>query len=332
MIVRYDRDADPGLITSRKVAVIGYGNQGHAHALNLRDAGADQLMIGARPGSASGERARAAGFAVGTDAEAAEWADLVMLLTPDEDQALQYREVLADRLRPGTALAFAHGLNVHFGLIEPRADLDIFLVAPKGPGTAVRAAYVAGGGLPALMAVAQDGTGHAHALALAYASAIGCGRAGIIETSFREECVTDLFGEQAVLCGGIPDLVMAGYDTLVEAGFEPEMAYFECVHEAKLIVDLMYARGIAGMREAISNTAEFGGYMTGARLITDETRAEMRRVLADIQDGSFARALVDDTRAGGPLMTAARKRQREHPVEQVGEKLRAMMPWISDKA
>lgn len=330
MIVRYDRDADLSLVTGRRVAVIGYGNQGHAHALNLRDSGVNAIRIGAREGSASGARAAADGFVVDSDAAVAEWADLVMLLTPDEDQALQYRDVLAPRMKPGAALAFAHGLNVHFGHIVPRVDLDVFLVAPKGPGRAVRSSFVAGGGLPALMAVAQDASGKADALALSYACAIGCGRAGVITTSFGEECVTDLFGEQAVLCGGIPDLVMAGYDTLVEAGYEPEMAYFECVHEAKLIVDLMYARGIAGMREAISNTAEFGGYETGARLITKDTRAEMKRVLADIQDGSFARRLIDDTRTGNPVMRAARARQRANPIEAVGAGLRAMMPWVSD--
>lgn len=328
MDVFYDKDCDPTLLHNRKIAIIGYGNQGHAHALNLRDGGVREVAVGTYPGSASGARAAAAGFSVMSNAAVAAWADLVMLLAPDEVQADLYADALAPHLREGAALAFAHGLNVHFGLLTPRADLDVFLIAPKGPGKAVRSAFEGGGGLPALMAVAQDATGQARDLALAYACSIGCGRAGIIETSFREECETDLFGEQAVLCGGIPDLVMAGYDTLVEAGYEPEMAYFECVHEVKLIVDLMYTQGIAGMREAISNTAEFGGYRTGARLVTDDTRAEMKRVLADIQSGAFARALVADSRAGAPEMQAARARQRANPIEAVGTELRAMMPWI----
>jgi len=329
MHIFHERDADPALLARCKVAVIGYGNQGHAHALNLRDSGVGEIAIGAHPGSASGARAEAAGFAVMGNADVAAWADLVMLLAPDEIQADIYAATLEPFMKPGSALAFAHGLNVHFGLITPRPDLDVFLIAPKGPGKAVRSSFVAGGGLPALMAIAQDATGRAHALALAYASAIGCGRVGVIETSFREECETDLFGEQAVLCGGIPDFVIAGYETLVEAGYESEMAYFECVHEVKLIVDLMYAQGIAGMRKAISNTAEFGGYETGARLVTNETRAEMKRVLADIQSGAFARRLVADSRAGSPAMQAARDRHASHPIEATGETVRAMISGLN---
>lgn len=332
MNVYDERDADLDLIRGRRVAIIGYGNQGHAHALNLRDSGVREVLVGAREGSPSGARAAEAGFRVLTVAEAARWADLVMLMAPDEDQARIYRDELEPNLSEGAALAFAHGLSVHFGLIVPRTDLDVFLIAPKGPGRAVRSAYEAGSGLPCLFAVAQDGGGHgngtAKALALAYGAAIGAGRAAMLETSFREECETDLFGEQAVLCGGISNLVMAGYETLVEAGYPPEMAYFECVHEAKLITDLIYERGIARMREAISNTAEFGDYVTGPRLIDERVRAEMRAVLTDIQRGRFAQRLMLDTQAGSPEMTAERQRQRTHPIEAVGERVRNMIPGL----
>lgn len=326
MQILYDGDADLSLITGRRVAVIGYGNQGHAHALNLRDSGVGDIVVASGSGSAA--RARDAGFDVVNNAEAAEWADLVMILAPDEDQAAIYADDLAPRLRTGAAVAFAHGLNVHFGLIRPRADLDIILIAPKGPGRALRSAYMRGGGMLALTAVHQDATGSARALALAYASGIGCGRAGIIETSFRDECETDLFGEQAVLCGGISNLVIAAFETLVNGGYAPELAYLECAHEVKLIADLMHEKGITGMREAISNTAEFGDYETGARLITAEVRAEMKRVLDDIQRGRFVQRFIADTQAGGPQMTAARQRQRAHPIEKVGAELRALMPWL----
>ena len=327
MDVSYDGDADLGLITGRRVAVVGYGNQGHAHALNLRDAGVRDIVV------ASGQRERRArdarrGSKWSSNAEAAAWADLVMLLAPDEDQAAIYATELAPHLRTGAAIAFAHGLNVHFGLIRPRTDLDVILIAPKGPGRALRSAYVRGGGMLGLIAVHQDASGRARDLALAYASGIGCGRAGILDTTFREECETDLFGEQAVLCGGLSALVIAAFETLVEGGYAPEMAYLECAHEVKLIADLMHEKGIAGMREAISNTAEFGDYETGARLITTETKAEMKRVLDDIQRGRFVQRFIADTRAGGPQMTAARQLQRAHPIETVGAELRALMPWL----
>ncbi|MCS6987048.1 MAG: ketol-acid reductoisomerase [Sphingomonadaceae bacterium] len=331
MHVFYDADADLGLIRPRKIAVLGYGSQGHAHAANLRDSGVAEVVVALRPGSASAAKAAAAGFRVVTNAEAARWADVVMVLAPDEHQAAIYAEDLAPHLRPGAALAFAHGLNVHFGLIEPRADLDVFMVAPKGPGHTVRAEYERGGGVPCLMAVHQDSTGTTRELALAYAAAIGGGRAGIIETTFREECETDLFGEQAVLCGGLSHLIMAGFETLVEAGYAPELAYFECLHEVKLIVDLMYEGGIANMRYSISNTAEFGDYATGPRIVTEATRAEMRRVLADIQSGKFVGEFMADNRAGNPRLKAMRRRQAAHPIEQVGERLRAMMPWIAER-
>ena len=329
MQILYDADADLSLLTQRRVAILGYGNQGHAHALNLRDAGVKEIVVATGPTSA--ERARQEGFTVVGNAEAAGWADLIMVLAPDEDQAPIYAEAMAPHLREGAAVAFAHGLNVHFGLIKPRPDLDVILIAPKGPGRALRSAYVRGGGMLALTAVHQDATGNARALALAYASGIGCGRAGIIETSFREECETDLFGEQAVLCGGISSLVIAAFDTLVAGGYAPELAYLECAHEVKLIADLMHERGIAGMREAISNTAEFGDYETGARIVTDETRAEMKRVLDDIQRGRFVQRFIADMRAGGPQMTAARQLQRAHPIEKVGAELRALMPWLDGR-
>lgn len=332
MQVYYDRDADQELIKSKKVAVIGYGSQGHAHAQNLRDSGVRDVAIALRPGSATAKKAEAAGFKVLSNAEAAQWADILMVLAPDEHQAQIYAEDLAPNMKAGAALAFAHGLNIHFGLIEPRADIDVFMVAPKGPGHTVRSEYLKGGGVPCLLAVAQEadktGNGYAKALALSYASALGGGRSGVIETSFREECETDLFGEQAVLCGGLTNLIMAGFETLTEAGYAPEMAYFECLHEVKLIVDLMYEGGIANMRYSISNTAEYGDYHTGPRVITPETKAEMKRVLDDIQSGRFVQRFMLDNKVGNPEMKAARKRQAAHPIEQVGEKLRGMMPWI----
>ena len=328
MRVYYDSDADLALIRGKKVAIVGYGSQGHAHAQNLRDSGVAEVIVALRPGSGSAAKATAAGFTVMTNADAARAADIVMVLAPDETQASIYADDLAANMKPGSALAFAHGLNIHFGLIEPRADIDVFMIAPKGPGHTVRSEYVRGGGVPCLIAVHQDASGNAHDVGLAYASAVGGGRSGIIETTFREECETDLFGEQVVLCGGLTQLVMAGFETLVEAGYAPEMAYFECLHEVKLIVDLMYEGGIANMRYSISNTAEYGDYVTGPRIITDETKAEMRRVLKDIQAGRFVGKFIADNRAGNPELKAARKLQAEHPIEQVGAKLRAMMPWI----
>jgi ketol-acid reductoisomerase len=329
MRVYYDRDADVNLIKSKKVVIIGYGSQGHAHAANLRDSGVADVAVALRPDSATAKKAEAAGFKVMTNAEAAKWADVIMVLAPDEFQAEIWQKDLKDNMKEGAALAFAHGLNIHFGLIEPRADIDVFMIAPKGPGHTVRSEYQRGGGVPCLIAVAQDASGNAHDVALSYASAIGGGRSGIIETTFRVDCETDLFGEQAVLCGGLSHLIMAGFETLVEAGYAPEMAYFECLHEVKLIVDLMYEGGIANMRYSISNTAEYGDYHTGPRVITAETKAEMKRVLEDIQAGRFVQRFILDNRAGNPEMKAARRNQAEHPIEQVGEKLRAMMPWIA---
>ncbi len=329
MRVFYDRDADVGLIKGKKVAIVGYGSQGHAHAQNLRDSGVTEVAIALRAGSATAKKAEGAGFKVMTNAEAAGWADVLMMLTPDELQAGIWEADLRDNMKSGATLAFAHGLNVHFGLIEPRAEIDVIMVAPKGPGHTVRSEYVKGGGVPCLIAIAQDSTGNAHDVALSYASAIGGGRSGIIETNFREECETDLFGEQAVLCGGITHLIQAGFETLVEAGYAPEMAYFECLHETKLIVDLLYEGGIANMRYSISNTAEYGDIKTGPRIITDETKKEMKRVLADIQSGRFVKDFVLDNRAGQPELKASRKAAAAHPIEQVGEKLRAMMPWIA---
>jgi ketol-acid reductoisomerase len=328
MRVYYDRDADLALIKAKKIAIVGYGSQGHAHAQNLKDSGVAEVAIALRPGSASAAKAEGAGFQVMSNADAAQWADIVMVLAPDETQAGIWESDLKANMREGSAIAFAHGLNVHFGLIEPRPDMDVFMVAPKGPGHTVRSEYVRGGGVPCLIAVAQDASGNAHDLALSYASAVGGGRSGIIETNFKEECETDLFGEQAVLCGGLTSLIMAGFETLTEAGYAPEMAYFECLHEVKLIVDLMYEGGIANMRYSISNTAEYGDYQTGPRIITDETKAEMKRVLADIQQGRFVQRFLADNRVGNPEMKAARKLQREHPIEKVGAELRGMMPWI----
>jgi ketol-acid reductoisomerase len=329
MRVYYDRDADIGLVKGKKVAILGYGSQGHAHAQNLRDSGVTEVAIALRPGSPSAQKAEAAGFKVLANAEAAKWADIIMVLAPDELQAGIWEADLKPNMKEGAALAFAHGLNVHFGLIEPRPDIDVFMIAPKGPGHTVRSEYQRGGGVPCLIAIAQDASGNAHDVALSYASAIGGGRSGVIETTFREECETDLFGEQAVLCGGLTHLIMAGFETLTEAGYAPEMAYFECLHEVKLIVDLMYEGGIANMRYSISNTAEYGDISTGPRIITDETKAEMKRVLADIQQGRFVRDFVLDNRAGQPTLKASRKLAAAHPIEKTGAELRAMMPWIA---
>ncbi len=328
MRVYYDRDADVSLIKARKVAVVGYGSQGHAHALNLRDSGVGELVVALRPGSAGIAKAEAAGLRVMGASEAAAWADVIMVLTPDELQGDLYREHLGPGMKPGAALAFAHGLNIHFNLIDARPDIDVFMIAPKGPGHTVRSEYERGGGVPCLVAVAQDESGNAMEIALSYASAIGGGRAGIIETTFREECETDLFGEQAVLCGGLVELIRAGFETLVEAGYAPEMAYFECLHEVKLIVDLIYEGGISTMNYSISNTAEYGEYVTGPRIVTAETKAEMKRVLEDIQSGRFARDWMLENKVNQASFRATRRRNAEHPIEKVGEQLRAMMPWI----
>ncbi len=328
MRVYYDRDADVNLIKAKKVAVVGYGSQGHAHANNLKDSGVTEVVVALRPGSAGVAKAEAAGLAVMDASAAAKWADVVMVLTPDEGQGDLYRDHLGPNLRPGTALAFAHGLNIHFNLIEPRADIDVFMIAPKGPGHTVRSEYQRGGGVPRLVAVAQNPSGNALEIALSYASAIGGGRAGIIETTFREECETDLFGEQVVLCGGLVELIKGGFETLVEAGYAPEMAYFECVHEVKLIVDLIYEGGIANMNYSISNTAEYGEYVTGPRIITPETKAEMKRVLEDIQSGRFTRNWMLENKVNQTSFKATRRKLAAHPVEEIGEKLRGMMPWI----
>jgi ketol-acid reductoisomerase len=332
MRVYYDRDADLNLITDKKIAIVGYGSQGHAHAQNLRDSGVKDVAIALREGSATAKKAIDAGFAVKSNREAAAWADIVMILAPDEHQAALYADDLHDHLKQGATIAFAHGLNVHFGLIEPREDLDVIMIAPKGPGHTVRSEYVRGGGVPCLIAIHQDKSGNAHDIGLAYASGVGGGRSGIIETNFREECETDLFGEQAVLCGGITHLIQAGFETLTEAGYAPEMAYFECLHETKLIVDLLYEGGIANMRYSISNTAEYGDITTGPRIITEETKKEMKRVLADIQSGRFVKNFILDNRAGQPELKAARKQALAHPIEKTGSELRAMMPWIGKNA
>jgi len=328
MRVYYDRDADVGLIKKKKVVIVGYGSQGHAHAANLKDSGVAEVAVALRSDSSSRAKASDAGFKVMDVAEASQWGDVIMMLTPDELQADIYADEIAENIRPGAAIAFAHGLNVHFNLIEPRTDIDVFMVAPKGPGHTVRSEYVRGGGVPCLIAVHQDTSGNAHEIGLSYASAVGGGRSGIIETTFQEECETDLFGEQAVLCGGLCELIKAGFETLVEAGYAPEMAYFECLHEVKLIVDLIYEGGIANMNYSISNTAEYGEYVTGPRIITDETKAEMKRVLEDIQAGRFTRDWMVENKARQTSFKATRRRNAEHPIEQVGAELRAMMPWI----
>ena len=332
MRVYYDRDADLNLIKGKQVAIIGYGSQGHAHALNLRDSGVPNIIVALRPGSATAKKAEAEGFKVMSPADAAKAADVVMMLTPDELQADIYKESLEPNLKEGAALLFAHGLSVHFNLIEPRKDLDVLLVAPKGPGHTVRGEYLKGGGVPSLIAIYQDASGNAHDIGLSYASANGGGRAGIIETTFKEECETDLFGEQAVLCGGLVELIRAGFETLVEGGYAPEMAYFECLHEVKLIVDLIYEGGIANMNYSISNTAEYGEYVTGPRIITAETKAEMKKVLTDIQSGIFTRNWMLENKVNQTSFKATRARNDAHQIEEVGARLREMMPWIKAKA
>jgi len=328
--VYYDKDADLSLIQGKKAAIIGYGSQGHAHANNLKESGVS-VVVGLRPGSASAAKAANAGLEVQDIPEAVAGADVVMILAPDEHQAKLYREQIEPHIKQGAALAFAHGFNIHFGQIAPREDLDVIMVAPKGPGHLVRSTYTQGGGVPSLIAVYQDASGSARDIAMAYASANGGGRAGIIETSFREECETDLFGEQVVLCGGLTSLIQMGFETLVEAGYEPEMAYFECLHEVKLIVDLIYEGGIANMRYSISNTAEYGDLTRGSRIINENTRVEMKRILSEIQTGSFAREFILENEAGAPRMKAMRRLGEAHPIEYVGERLREMMPWIREK-
>jgi ketol-acid reductoisomerase len=330
MRVYYDRDADVNLIKGKKVAILGYGSQGHAHALNLRDSGVKEVAVALREGSSSRKKAEGEGLKVMTGPEAAAWADIVMILAPDEHHAQIYNDELRDNLKEGAAVAFAHGLSVHFNLVVPRPDLDIFMIAPKGPGHTVRSEYVRGGGVPCLIAVQQDASGNAHDIGLSYASAIGGGRSGIIETTFKEECETDLFGEQAVLCGGLSALIMAGYETLVEAGYAKEMAYFECLHEVKLIVDLMYEGGMANMRYSISNTAEYGDYVTGPRVIDAGVKERMKGVLDDIQSGRFTRDWMLENAAGQPSFKAIRRNNAEHDIEKVGAKLRALMPWIAE--
>ncbi|CAN1721684.1 Ketol-acid reductoisomerase (NADP(+)) [Hyphomicrobium sp. 1Nfss2.1] len=328
MRVYYDRDADTNLIKGKKVAIVGYGSQGRAHALNLKDSGVKDIRVALRPESTTAKKVEADGLQVMSVADAAKWADLIMMATPDELQADIYKNEIADNIRDGAAIAFAHGLNVHFGLIEPKKTLDVVMIAPKGPGHTVRGEYQKGGGVPCLIAVHQDASGNAHDLALSYASGVGGGRSGIIETNFREECETDLFGEQVVLCGGLVELIRAGFETLVEAGYAPEMAYFECLHEVKLIVDLIYQGGIANMNYSISNTAEWGEYVSGPRIITPETKAEMKKVLKDIQTGRFTSEWMQEYKSGAGRFKATRRLADEHPIEQVGAKLRDMMPWI----
>jgi ketol-acid reductoisomerase len=328
MKVYYDKDADLSVIKGKKVAIIGYGSQGHAHANNLNDSGVS-VVVGLREGSSSRSKAEGAGLEVANIADSVAVADVVMILAPDEKQAELYNSEIEPNLKDGAALAFAHGFNIHFGYIEPRDDMDIFMVAPKGPGHLVRSTYQQGGGVPSLIAVAQDATGKAKDIALAYASANGGGRAGIIETTFREETETDLFGEQAVLCGGATELVRAGFETLTEAGYAPEMAYFECLHELKLIVDLMYEGGIANMRYSISNTAEYGDLTRGPRVVTDATKAEMKKILSEIQSGAFAKEWMDENANGCPNFYALREKGEKHQIEEVGARLREMMPWIA---
>ena len=323
----YDQDADLSLLQGKKVAIIGYGSQGHAHAQNLRDSGVE-VIVGQRPGGANYQAALRDGFQPVSAAEAAGNADLIQILVPDEVQAEIYREAIAPNLKPGKALLFAHGFNIHFNQILPPADIDVLMVAPKGPGHLVRRVYTEGGGVPSLIAVHQNATGQARNLALAYAKGIGATRAGVLETTFKEETETDLFGEQAVLCGGCTELIKAGFDTLVAAGYQPEIAYFECLHELKLIVDLIYEGGFAGMRYSVSDTAEYGDLTVGKRIITQETRKVMQRVLGDIQSGRFAKEWLLENRVGRPVFNALRRSEAEHPIETVGKKLRSMMPWI----
>ncbi len=329
MQVYYDKDCDINIIKGKNVAIVGYGSQGHAHAQNLRDSGVENVIIALRAESSTRKKVEEAGFSCMTPAEAAAWADVLMILAPDEFQADIYRDEIEPNLKEGATLAFAHGLNIHFGLIKPKTDVDVIMIAPKGPGHTVRGEYLKGGGVPTLIAVYQDASGTAKTTALSYASANGGGKGGIIETNFKEECETDLFGEQAVLCGGIEELIKAGYETLVEAGYAPEMAYFECLHETKLIVDLMYEGGITNMNYSISNTAEYGGYVSGPRVITPETKIAMKAILADIQSGKFVEDFMGGNKQGLQDLVKMREEHNKHPIEEVGKNLRAMMPWIS---
>lgn len=328
MNIYYDKDTDLSLIQSRRVAIIGYGSQGHAHANNLKDSGVD-VVVGLRADSPTRSKVEAAGLKVATVPEAVAMADVIMILTPDEFQSRLYREEIEPNVRSGSALAFAHGFAIHFNQVVPRNDLDVIMIAPKAPGHTVRSEFVKGGGIPDLIAVFQDATGKAKEIALSYACAIGGGRTGIIETTFRDETETDLFGEQTVLCGGVVELVKAGFETLTEAGYAPEMAYFECLHELKLIVDLMYEGGIANMNYSISNNAEYGEYVTGPEIINAQSREAMRATLRRIQNGEYAKGFIQEGAANYPLMTAQRRLNAEHPIEHVGERLRAMMPWIA---
>jgi ketol-acid reductoisomerase len=325
--ISYDKDADLGLVRAKKVAIIGYGSQGHAHALNLKESGVD-VSVGLPETSKSLAKAKAAGLAVKPVAEAAAWADVVMMLIPDTSQAAVYEQAIAPGLAPGKTLMFAHGFNIRYGTIKPRPDVDVSMIAPKGPGHRVRETYQAGGGVPALLAVHADPSGTAHALALSYAAGIGATRAGVLETTFAEETETDLFGEQAVLCGGVSALVKAGFSTLVEAGYQPEVAYFECLHELKLIVDLMYRGGLDYMRYSISDTAEFGDYASGPRVVDERTRETMKKILGEIQDGQFARRWIEETAAGRPWFREQRAKERDQPIEKVGKELRKMMPFL----
>ena len=328
MKMLYEKDAKVDLIKSKKIAIFGFGSQGHAHALNLKDSGVKEIAIALREGSSSKRKAESQGLKVMSLSDAAEWADVLMVLTPDELQSQIYKNHIEQRMRQGTSLAFAHGLNIHFNLINARKDLDVFMIAPKGPGHLVRSEYQKGGGVPCLMAIHQNSSGNAKDLALSYACAIGGGKAGVIETNFKEECETDLFGEQSVLCGGLVELIKNGYETLVEAGYSPEMAYFECVHEVKLIVDLIYEGGIANMNYSISNTAEYGEYITGKKIVDSKTKEKMKEVLKDIQSGKFAKQWMDENKNGQKNFLKMRKELAEHPIEKVGKKLRDLMPWI----
>ena len=327
MKVYYDKDADLSIIRGKQVAIVGYGSQGHAHALNLMDSGV-QVVVGLREGSATVEKAKKANVSVKNIPEAVRDADVVMVVAPDEHHKKIYETEIEPNLKKGAALAVAHGFSIHFGFVKPRPDMDVFMVAPKGPGHLVRSTFSQGGGVPCLIALKQNASGKARDIALSYASAIGGGRAGVIETTFKDETETDLFGEQAVLCGGASHLVQAGFETLVEAGYPPEMAYFECLHELKLIVDLMYEGGIANMRYSISNTAEYGDYSRGPRIINDQTKAEMKKILKEIQAGDFAREWMAENETGGKKFTDMRSKGAKHPIEDVGSKLRDMMPWI----
>ena len=329
MNIYYDKDADLSLIQGKQVAILGYGSQGHAHANNLHESGV-KVCVGLREGSASADKAKSAGIDVKSIADAVASADVVMVLAPDEHQAALYRDIIEPNIKQGATLAFAHGFNIHFRQIEPREDLDVIMIAPKGPGHLVRSTYTQGGGVPSLIAVHQNASGQAKELALSYASANGGGRAGVIETTFKEETETDLFGEQTVLCGGITALIQAGFETLVEAGYAPEMAYFECLHETKLIVDLIYEGGIANMRYSISNTAEYGDFTRGPRIINEESKKAMKEILAEIQSGEFAKEFILENQSGAPVMKAMRRMSQEHEIEVIGAKLRSMMPWIKE--